>query len=482
MPPTSADPGPAPAGGRDASLLLGVALALAAGLSLVFPGDAPWINDEPKFILFALEANRAGGLASHALVGSQGIAYGPVAIWIYQLLLLVSRNPVALVVLHAILLAGGTAVALFWLARTLRLWPWFTLLLALSPYLWFYNRLLWDNSFNIPLCALAVAAYCAFLRRGTAAPLLVALACALLAPVVHPMGLALTAPIVLHLVVLERKRAWRHRWQLLALLAVVVALCWDYGKVVWAQVREGGLTTGRKGLAPNGFAFPLLGPRLLSALGLDYFFGPEWGRSPLLTAARAASSLAFVFSWAGIVLAVRRVRSAVRARRAELLDHAAGIALGILAAQVLLDGAARIWVHPHYFNATWIAFALFAWLTVDKLVGRERLRVAVAIYGASVALSTVALIAIVHGKGGTRGVHYGPTLRNQMEIAAEVDRYPPGTAITTDVPHYVLFPHALEVLRRLTTALPGAPPAARGLVIRYRSPDPRDGRVEVVAR
>ncbi len=479
-------PPAASAAGRRASPGVGVgvalALALATALSLLFPGDAPWINDEPRFILLALEANQAGELATHALVGSQGIPYGPVAIWIYQLLLRVSNDPVALVVLHAILLGGGTSAGLFWLARTLRLWRWFAVLLALSPYLWFYNRLLWDNSFNIPLSALAVAAYCSFLQRGSMAPLLVAVACSLLAPVVHPMGVALAVPILLHLLLFQRARAWRFRWHLLALLAVAVALCWGYAKVAWTQVRAGELVTGQKGLAPNGFAFPLLGPRLLSALGLDYFFGPEWGRSPLLTAARAASSLAFAFAWAGIVLAVRRVRSAARARRAEPLDHAAGLALGILAAQVLLDGVARIWVHPHYFNATWIAFALFAWLSVDALVGARRLRGAVAIYGASLASSTVALVAIVHATGGTRGLHYGPTLRNQMEVAAEIDRHPAGTPITTDVPHYVKFPHALSVLRRLTASGPGAAPPARELVIRYRSADPRDGRVEVVAQ
>ncbi len=471
-----------------------LALALTCALSLAFPGDAPWINDEPKLILSALQANSARTLAQHGLMGTRYVAYGPLAVWVYQALLLLSRNLEVLVVLHALLLSTGTALALFWLARELRLWPWFAVVIALSPYLWFYNRLLWDNTLNIPLSALAVAAYAAFLSRRSGVALLLCVCCLLMEPLVHFMSLAMVVPFALHMLVFERRALWYRKWALLAVLAIAAAAYWYYGRALYSdyliplygQARSATLVPASQRIeVPGfglGFAFPLLGGRLLSATGLDYFFGAALESAPLLAVARAVSVIAFPLVWWGIILSGRLVARAFRSKQCTPLDHLVGLCLAILVTQIIMNGLTNTHGHPHYFNATWIAYAMFAWLSVDDMVKIRSLRWLVPIHGAALGVASVSLLILVHSTGGTRDPRYGPSLKNQMEIAAEINRRAPESAITTDVENFVRFPQSIAVLRLLDGSAPRPPLPARELVIRYSSGDPRNAHVEVVPR
>ena len=40
---------------------------------------------------------------------------------------------------------------------------WLAVLVMLSPWMWYYSRQLWDNSFCIPLSAMTIAAYADYL-------------------------------------------------------------------------------------------------------------------------------------------------------------------------------------------------------------------------------------------------------------------------------------------------------------------------------
>jgi hypothetical protein len=132
-------------------------LILAAIPAVIFPGDAPFVNDEPLLIMSALDSNQAHRLALHGLPGNRGLLYGPLPSWIYQGLLLIMHDPIVLVAIHSAVVAAAILVPLFWLARETRLWPPFALVIALSPQVWFQTRELWDNTFNIPICAIVLA-------------------------------------------------------------------------------------------------------------------------------------------------------------------------------------------------------------------------------------------------------------------------------------------------------------------------------------
>ena len=162
-------------------------LAVLCLLPALHPGDIQWVGDEPMLIAGALRANGHHAVATHGLTGTAGATYGPFPTWLYQAYLAVSSNLVALVALRAIVLTGVLALSLLWLCRTLGLWPWFIPPLLCSPYLWFYARAIWDNTFNIPLSALAFASAVSFLARGRAWTLLLSLACCLAMLLTHLM-------------------------------------------------------------------------------------------------------------------------------------------------------------------------------------------------------------------------------------------------------------------------------------------------------
>ena len=128
-----------------------VTLLAACLPAVLWPGDISWMNDEPNLIAHALHANERHVLADEGLLGSFGIKYGPLPTQVYQAMLLLTHDPVKLVAIHALLCSAATALALLWLARTLRLTPWFAAAVLLAPYLWLYQRTLWDATFTIPL-------------------------------------------------------------------------------------------------------------------------------------------------------------------------------------------------------------------------------------------------------------------------------------------------------------------------------------------
>src|SRR5687767_6749123 len=136
--PARATPGP--------SWYLAAAITLLAALgpAVIWPGDTPWMNDEPAQIAKAFHANQARTLEHRGLKGSLGIHYGPLPTQIYQAMLLVTHDPIKLVLIRATLCSGATALALLWLSRTLRLTPWFAACVVLAPYVWLWTRTLWD--------------------------------------------------------------------------------------------------------------------------------------------------------------------------------------------------------------------------------------------------------------------------------------------------------------------------------------------------
>jgi hypothetical protein len=144
-------------------------LALAALLPVVlWPGDVSWLIDEPRLIANAFYFNQDQIPAHTGLFGNFGVPYGPVPTQIYQLLLAITHNPLALVVLRGLLCAGLTSLGLLWLARTLGLRGWFAAAILVSPNIVAFHRILWDASFTIPLGTLALAGLADFLQTRRA--------------------------------------------------------------------------------------------------------------------------------------------------------------------------------------------------------------------------------------------------------------------------------------------------------------------------
>ena len=76
---------------------------------------------------------------------------------------------------------------------------------------------------------------------------------------------------------------------------------------------------------------------------------------------------------------------------------------------------------------------------------------------------------------------YGPTLANQQQVARALARYPSDSDVEVHVNMWQRFPHTLATLRALNRRTEGKPEAA-AIELRYVSPDPASGAIELSAR
>jgi hypothetical protein len=456
-------------------------LVAACVIPVIWPGDISFINDEPMLIINAVRANAAGRLAETGLLGTFGFTYGPFPTWVYQALTALSHDLVVVAAIHAALMAVTTAAGLWWLSRSLGLWPWFAIVPLLSPYFWFYARVLWDNPFLIPLGTLAVAAYAVVLAEDSAWGLRITIVAMIAMLLVHLMSLALIVPLSIHLLVVRGRVLWKQRLSVAVIVLIGLAIARPY----WQTLVEPPGTPATLGPSASGLLYPLSAARLLSASGLDYFFGPGPVRGLVLTAAAALSLIAYVLFWGGIALAAWRIALAIRSRTWTPRTHVAAILLAALACQAVMSAATGKFDHPQYHNGTWIALVLLAWFAVDVTVRQQRVvgciaRAATGILAGALIVAVATVAVRLHRTRGTRDV-YGPTLGNQQHVARTLARYAPGSHVTAHVALYGNYPYTLAVLRELNPGSGNDRPW-RSLDIRYVSGNPASGAIKVVAR
>lgn len=471
-----------------------VTLAMALGPAMLWPGDVSWMNDEPGLLSQAYHYNQLHILARRGLSGSFPIPYGPFPTQVYQFLLLLTHDLRLIVLLRATLYAAITALSLLWMARTLGLAPWFASTVVLAPILWFSGRVLWDASFAVPIAALAVAAYASFLRSGSGRSLIIAVAAAILVPLIHLQGLPLFGAIIGHLL-LRRRQALRRHW--LGIALVVGAILAFNGLYIWDTTIEISrnflslLSVGPTSKVPaiNALLGSFMGGRLLEgslfAAATSHLRGPAW----LTETSETVSQMITPLIWAGIGLCAWRVFKA-RGRRsidvrdrplntaAATLDEVIVIALAGLVMQILMFGALRVPGSRYYFFGTFPFHVLFAWVAVDALK-RLRLRaLVIAAWGISLAIITIGSMLQVHRTGWANS----PSLSNQIEVAQALNGFS-DTSVMNCIPLYQEYPHAMQALRLIYPPDPSQRTltSRQGLLIRYQPASRgRDDLIELV--
>ena len=199
--------------------------------------------------------------------------------------------------------------------------------------------------------------------------------------------------------------------------------------------------------------------------------------------AATVSWLGYALVWCGLGVGVWTLR-AVRGREWTPRDHIAAILVASIGCQVVLDGFTGRFRHPHYENATWIAFVLFAWFAVDAAaigrVGRRLAGAATALLSLALATAVAILVVRLHETQGTRDI-YGPTLANQQRVARELARYSSSSPLSSEIRLYESYPNTLAMLRQLNPP-PNVALPERQIQLRYASADPAVGAIELVAR
>ncbi len=462
---------------------LALTLVLLALVPVVlWPGDVSWLIDESRIIATAWHANHDGQLADGGLYGNFGIRYGPLPTQLYQALLLITHDPLALVVLRGLLCACVTGGALLWLARSLALPTWFSAALVVSPHVTAYQRILWDASFCLPLGALAFAAFADFLRTARLWSLRVCVGASAVLPLIHPQALALAVPVLGWLVWRERAALWRDRRALVVLGVVLFALHAAYFFQVAGQLAvrfSGSVEKGYPGGGSRALSAlaPLLGGRLLC--GADYL--ESLARPAPLPALQAAAQwgarLIYLLIWLGIAVGTWRVWRAFRAReKFSVRECVTAVALAGLVGQMLLCGLMRIPALPQYFFGTFVVHAFMAWLAVEALARWRAGALPGVIYGMSAAVLTASAALVIHAHGFEK--MRWPTLGNSVAVARELNLFS-DTTVQTDVAVLQKNPQILRTLRLLLPPAPGETQGENGRLYVHGSARTHDGKIHL---
>lgn len=469
-------------------------LALLAALVSLFPGSAPFIWDEPMLILAAHNFNAARRFADVGLFGSLRLPYGPLPIWVYQVLLLLSHDLVWIMWMRILLFMSLLGGSVYWLARSTGWWRWGGLAALLSPYVYLYARQLWDNSMNIPLGMLSLAAYGAFVAaktgRARSLCLFVATLTASLMLLVHLMALPAFIAFLSVLLLWHRTDLRRHVGAVaLALLAAGI-LSGPYLIRFFSDDNLTGLSAIRAAWSST-LAFPLTSPRLLSGVGLDFFFRtpPEteaglrasylhaaglWSSAFRIAGAFSLLSFAFIaFAWLyRLPLLWRPADSPALA-----LTRLAVLTLLLQALFTLLTAQVG---ESHYFNAVVPHLVLLAWCAMDGLARSKLYRPLAVIYLTSLAVLTFLLAYRLIHTQGTRSISYGPTLSNQVSLAQQLRSLPSNHQLDDQT---TLFPINRIVHNTLASGSIGQPPTdpPQRYLLRFTLEDPlQGGRMELI--
>ncbi|MBT8489018.1 MAG: glycosyltransferase family 39 protein, partial [Gemmatimonadetes bacterium] len=400
---------------------------------LLFPGDVPFIADEPLLIQGALDALESKEVAMAGLQGTRGAAYGAAPTWFYQAMLLLTSDLRIVALVKVVFVTLLTGYGLLLLGRSVpRLSTPLGAFAFLSPYLWFYARDLWDNSFAIPFTAMLVATYAAFHASKRTRWLVGTALFAVLCVMTHLMTTPLVGAVLVHLVWSQRRRlAHDRRFAFAAggLGAAAAAALAPYLRTVSA----GPATDLLWSPSPRALLFALDGFRIFTLRGFDYVIG-DWTAAGFAPALVVISSVSYgVGAWGAVLLNrvlrqgdVWEAKGAADGKDAKETGDAEAAVAGVVALTlvffVIVANGKRLVEHPHYYSGVWIAFFALWWWGMSDLVSRLWARRVLVCQAATMAAFLVGLAVWLHVNGGTRSLHYGPTLGNQMAVAAELDR------------------------------------------------------------
>jgi hypothetical protein len=446
-------------------LLVGVALG-CFGLRFADRDLVPYILDEPKFQDVAQRSVETGTWPTISpVVASLGARYGPGPVYFFTAVhhLLGPRPERSAFATTLFLTLVELALAAS-LARALRggtvLFATLAVLLAGSPFLFFWSRLAWDALAGFTAAAVALAATDrpVSLPRGLLIGALLGLALAS-----HPM----TLPLSLATLIVLGWEVVRRRTGVAGLLSVVAALVLVNIPYILALRRETRQPSilGSEGFwtkllnVPGRLIGQLLEPaRVLTTSGVEYFFEAAWSdflswlgaARALLTAGSTVTVALAIVGATGLTWAARRGGPGIR--RVARIGLLAWVGLAVLLSFLGLV------VQPHYQLAAWwlvpagVGALAMALRPAHPLRARALLACVWVLALGEVAFDQ-AWMQWVRERGGTAGVHYSVPMAAQralLNAACSTDR--PQVALANRT---YLFPESLLSLAQTEPACTG---------------------------
>ncbi len=433
------------------SLFWVIALLLSS-LFFIWPGDAPFINDEALLIHNAMTANSKQEFARQGLMGTAGVFYGPLPTWFYQCCLFATKNLIAISLIKNVFTLAIVFFALIKIGQELNYSPIFILIIFTSPYLLMFNRALWDNCLVIPLSVLLFLVYTKFEKNPRLYKLYLCFLLFVCMIYIHLVTVLVIIPFILAILVLEKRWLKENVFPVVLGAVVAILLVVPYFIEIVGRIQF-------KGSAKD----PVLDALMNSVLGMKYFSFWGWGEYYLpemytnqfifpheLTFFLVILTwLSFVFFGMGFYTSIRELSNKHKRNISLTLeDKLAVFCVLTVIVNIIFFTMVRHQHHPQYLVGAWFAYYFFMWKYFSAHVRRKRHQIIFGIYGVAMLLMITGLITYIHTHGGNRGKCYGATLKNQMDVAQKIVQHAP-QRVLVNVNNYKFFPHSLQTLVQL---------------------------------
>jgi hypothetical protein len=401
--------------------------ALLCALRFVDLGAAPFINDEPQLQLLLDIHLRNHSIPLLGLMGTHGVHYGPTALWFYLPIRFFTDHLNTILTYYAAVMIAGYAilVATVWKSAGKEVAAWIAAFIAASPYLFFYSRLAWDNTFLIPLIAAVCFSVVWIDRQLDRLPwALLGLAGGLIVNL-HLMALPVLVAAVATLAPTLIGRLCRPAARKATLQGILIAAVISSAVVApYLFQVMGGISAGDQfnpTLPHIGSGLRYL-PRYFSWTAMQYFLeGPKDFRTMVfgggfVTALFHIDPSYCLRAAAWILIPLTAWRMITRYRSVNTIARMAFFSIVFL---VLYYGGVSIDMnHPHYILPIWWVMFFFGASAIVQ--SRGYLGTALKAAGVLTLLMNLVFIVASHAwiekNHGTRGTHYTP-LHSELEGA-----------------------------------------------------------------
>ena len=454
------------------------------GLSLFWPGDIFFINDGAKLIANALNANEINRLALLGLEGTAGVRYGPIPTWFYQACLFLTKNLILISIIKNLTCSILLFSILVFMSRKLDYPKYPILLIFVSPYLYLFNRSLWDNTFTIALSALLYLLFIQFSQKRSFA--LFYLCLLLMVTLIH-IDLKSVFSIIAFLIVFflfEYRWIYGHWRKILFGVVLSVLAIFPYSRYAISNIH---FAPGYKSTLTESLEVALTGIKYFSFFQWSDYYLPELYLAEYPLPSNVAlgllciSSLSVVFFFLGSIDAIKTL--CFKATHCERFDHRDKLSLMCLIAigiYVLFLLVCRHHHHPQALVGVWFAYFYFLWRYFSREGNNKKLS-SFWVYFTAMGALLLHLIFVIHGNGGNRSPYYGATLRNQIDVVTEMLDYSPKSEVIIKVQNYRYFPQTFYTLTRICSFrlnnASSKKPIKQLLIDYEKSNDVKDGHI-----
>jgi hypothetical protein len=385
-----------------------------------------FICDEPVFLRSSRALLRSHTFATYSpLVGTQGVHYGPTALWLsFAVHVLFGADVETHLLVMLTLVTASNAIVAFAIGRLFGdryvIPATLGVLVASSPYHFFWSRMAWDPLVNV--CTGFIIALLCTKRRLSVGRVLAIGALIGFGVSTHPAMVPLAC--VALFMVFYRSPAGRRLRQvsLASLVAFVINLPYIY--YLWPT--NPGVSSAKK-----VFSFQLLSVffpealRVSTVAGVAYFFDGDWVAFQQFSRfwTKSAETMTMVLPWLAVVFALGLLLTFRGCRPGAQRVLTLG-AIVVWSAYVVFYAYLQLEPHPHYqFSIWWVMLVPVAGLLGWLKRYQRWFPVGVLAFWGMAMFQFAFLVHWMHfvrERGGTRGVHYDAPLSQQRQVVRQL--------------------------------------------------------------